>query len=266
MPDPLADQANGNPGEPDPYLARLAALEHGKASVQHFGQGEVLRPAEFSTRASDLPDARQSKGAYGATPCIVPEQIPLVLDATEMIRLHHTSLRLFTGQLVVTELDFGPLHDRFGQRIENLHVCQPGAAAPHRQRLFQFVPSDLHFAAERMTQLPERRGERTLEGCAAELLERLLGQQQCGDFALRNLHDRKIPHRRGVVEPVSHRVVVQGQPETVPHELDIAHHRFRGNLQINRQSLAVRIISGSNPLVDAPHTFHGRTCDALGRR
>ena len=183
-----------------------------------------------------------------------------------MIRLHHTSFRRVTGQLVVTELDFGSLHYRFGQRVENLHVCQTGAAAPHRQRLFQFVPSDLHFAAERMTQLPKRRGERTLEGCAAELLERLLGQQQCGNLALRNLHDRKIPHRRRVVEPVSHRVVVQRQPETVAHELDIAHHRFRGNLQIDRQSLAVRVSACRQLLMDPPHALHGRTSEALGAR
>ncbi len=192
------------------------------------------------------------------------EQIPLVLDAAEMIRLHHPPLRLFAGQLVVSKLDFGSLHDRLGQGVENLHVRQPGAAAPDRQRLLQFMPSDLHLAAKRMAQLPERGGEWTLKGCPAELFERLLGQQQCGDLALRDFHHREIPHRRRVMEPVPHCIVVERQPEPVAHELDIAHHRFRRDLQIHRQPLAVRIVSGRHPLVNAPHALHGRTRQSFG--
>ena len=76
------------------------------------------------------------------------EQIPLVLDTAEMVRLHRPRLLFLPGQLVVGQCHLRALRHRLGQRVENLHIGQPGPAAPHGQRAFQLMPGDLHIAAQ----------------------------------------------------------------------------------------------------------------------
>ena len=76
------------------------------------------------------------------------EHIPLVLDTAEMVRLHRPHLFLLPGQLVVSQLHFRTFGHRLGQSIKNLHISQPRPAASHGQGTFQFVPGDLHVAAE----------------------------------------------------------------------------------------------------------------------
>src|SRR5437867_2231797 len=100
--------------------------------------------------------------------------------------------------------------------------------------------------------------QRTLEGRSLVLRERLLRDEQRGDFALRNLDARKSGDRFRVVESKLLRVVTNRQSKPIAHKIDVTLDRFWRDLEFRRDLLAVWKVVRLQRSVQLHHSLQRR--------
>ncbi len=245
--------------EVDAHAVPGLALEDAEAVAQMIGNGKVSRATESGSRVPHLAHPGQGERADLPTNQVEAKQIPLILDAAEVVGLNAPRLVPRTAQLLVFKGEFARGEDRPAHRLEKFEVRDAGTDSSERNRRIHVAPVEPDPVLEPFGDLPEGRAQRLLERSAAVLLQRFLGDEERHHFALRHLDVREVRDGLRVNEPEMELVVFDRQPEPVPHEVDVALDRLRGHFQLVGQFSAVWKIAGNQSLVQPHHTLQRRT-------
>ena len=119
MPDPLSGKARGEGIKPDYNTARLRRLEGRKTPTHHGFHRKIRRTLEFLFEDFWSTQSGDGEGATLPANEVVTDEIPLIIDTTEMVGLHTTALGLWAVQLVIIKLHGHLLEYGLGQNIKN---------------------------------------------------------------------------------------------------------------------------------------------------
>ena len=106
----------------NPNPLRLASLERRKAARKHFGDGKIWRPFERNLQLFHAIDACQSEGAKLPSRLVARDQIPLVVDASEVIRRRAATLRFPCAKGKIVKLHQLAGHHGLRQRFEDIDL------------------------------------------------------------------------------------------------------------------------------------------------
>src|SRR5579884_3692110 len=152
MPETFAHQLRGKRPEAHSHRDAPPPLEHAKTGVKKFSDGKTAGSLETRSGPLRIADAGQGKGAQLVSIKIVAEQVPLIIDATEVIRPDSARLRARFArglELAVMEPHFFGAQHCAAEQLEGLQVGQALANAAERDGGIEIAPGkrDLIFQA-----------------------------------------------------------------------------------------------------------------------
>ena len=231
-----------------------------------FPDREIRRPPETRARPARLADAREREGAQLLAREVEAEEIPLVINAAEMIRPHPPDLGRGAAQLAITKFHLGRIEHSVAEQFENFQIGLALPDAAKRDRRVQFAPAKTDFVLQAVPDFDKGGAQRRFEWRAVILLERLLRDEESDDFALRNLNVRKTRDRLGVDEPEVELIVLDRKPELITHELDVALNRFLRHFELVRELAAIGKPARLELGVELHHAREWRPGKLLDRR
>ena len=105
MPYPFAHELRGERLKADTHHRSTSALENAETRIEKFADGKICRATETHTGATRISDSRQGKGSQLLAIEIEAKEIPLIVDATEVVRPNPSRLRRGAAQFPIGELD-----------------------------------------------------------------------------------------------------------------------------------------------------------------
>lgn len=103
-------------------MSETKAGKDPEASAQVLGDGKVRRPPKPGPGVAHLAHSGQGKGPELLPDLVEPEQVPLVFDAAQVVRLNAPALVLGTTELFVFEGEFMGVEDGAAHRLEEFQV------------------------------------------------------------------------------------------------------------------------------------------------
>ena len=127
MPDSFAHQLRREGLESNPHRGASVALENAEARIQKFPDRKIRRPTETRPVPARFANPRDGKSPQLLPGQVESEEIPLVIDAAEMIRPHPPLFRRAPAQLAIAKFNLRRVEHRMAQHLEDLEV---GLALP----------------------------------------------------------------------------------------------------------------------------------------
>ena len=119
VPDALGGEAGGKGVEANDHAGRLGRLEGREARGHHVADGEILRALESELQQFRIAQAGERKSANTRADEVVADEIPLIVDTTEVVGFHAAALGFFTGELEVIELHRALLQNGLREDVED---------------------------------------------------------------------------------------------------------------------------------------------------
>ena len=135
MPLAFAHEAGGERIKADFHLLRLRSLKGGKAAREHFATEKSVGRAKGIFRFLTLAMRVNAKVLSWHAGLIGANQIPLVVNAGEMIGGDLPELRLARTQRKIVKLDQSVDDDGLGQEFEDFDLTVRNAGGVKRDRL-----------------------------------------------------------------------------------------------------------------------------------
>jgi hypothetical protein len=258
MPFALGNQTRGKRIETDADAVFGAAFEDAEAIAEMGGDGEIGGAAEAGLGVARMAHAREREGADLAAGEIEAEEIPLVLDAAEVVGLDAPGFVPGATEFLVLELEFVGVEERVADDFEELDVGLGRAEAAEGDGGINVAPLKADAVFQPIGDFCEGGLETFFEGGAAVLLKGFLGDEEGDDLAFGDLDPWKIGDRLGVNESEMELVILDGQPHAVPHEIDVALDGLAGDFQFVGELAAIGEGTGFEALVEAQHARQWR--------
>ena len=139
VPLPLGDKSRGEGIKPNSHPLRPVGLERRKASRKHFRYREIRRPLKGNLQVPHAFDACQRERAELSTGMVVADQIPLIIDASEMIGRRAPELGLACAKRKIVKLHQLARHYRRRQHFKDLDLAIGNSRRVKGNRLGQLV-------------------------------------------------------------------------------------------------------------------------------
>src|ERR1044071_1375524 len=127
MPGSLRDQAGCERIELKLDAMLLVPRMRTEASPQQFSDREISWTMEAGAGQADIAHARQSEGAQLSATEVVPKEVPLILQAGEVVWAKQTQFELATLQLAIVEIDLNRTQNGLADSFESLQMSRTGS-------------------------------------------------------------------------------------------------------------------------------------------
>ena len=239
------------------------ALKNRQATFQIFGEVKFLGNGEPLGGDFRRFQARQGKRAHGVAFHVKGEQIPVVINAAEVIRMDQPGLRFFRIEVAVLEFQDAALFQGAGEHFKGFEVGVLWRERSKRQRLVEAAEGKSGFGIQLAGQAFEGHRQGLFEGRAAILRDGFVGDQQGKHFGFGERQMGKLVHRLGVVIAVALLVEFHGQIQPALHEIHIAHDGAPRDFKLLGDPVAIGIGLLLQQVVETHHALHGRAAVSL---
>src|SRR5205814_10714877 len=124
MPGSLRDQTGSERIELELDAILLLPRMGAEASTQEFADREISGTMEAGARQADIAHPRQSERAQLSAIEVVPEEVPLILQAGEVVRPEQTPFELAPLQLAVLEMDLNRTQHGFADSFASFRITR----------------------------------------------------------------------------------------------------------------------------------------------
>ena len=142
VPGSLRDQSRGERIKLQLDLVFLLARMSTETSTQKFADRKIGRPMKTRARQAHIAHARQRKGPQLPALEIVPEEVPLILEAGEMIGSEKAQFEFATAQLAIFEMDFDRTQHRFADGFKSFQIGRACSGAAERDDAVEIAPGE----------------------------------------------------------------------------------------------------------------------------
>ena len=258
MPFALGDETGGERIEMNADTVFGAAFEDAETIAEMGGDGEIGGAPETGLGVARAAHARQGEGADLA-PCEVkPKEVPLVLDAAEMIGLDAPAFVPGASELFVFELQLVGVEEGAADGFEDLDVGHGRADAAEGDGGIDVAPMEPDPVFQAVGDLLKGGLEPLFKGGAAVLFEGFLSDEKGDDFTFGDVDAGKARDGFSVDETEMELVVLDGHAHAVPHEIDVALDGLAGDFQLFGELSAIWKLTGFDLLVELPHAHERR--------
>jgi len=237
------------------------ALEHAEAAFQMFREVEFLGDGKTFRGNFRRFQAGQGERAHGLPLNVEGKQIPVVVNAAEVIGMDKPGLGLVGIEVAVLEFQNAAFFQGAGEDFKRFEVSVLGCERPEGKGFIQIVEGIFGRGIELAGQSFERQRQWLLKGRAPVLGDRLVGDEQREDFRLGKGQLGELVHRLGVMEAIALVVKLDGQIQAVAHEVQVAHDGAHGDFKLSGQLGAVGEGLLFDEVVEMQHAFQRRTTE-----
>jgi len=184
VPFPFLDQGGGEAAEADADVVLAGGGVEAEAAGEEFIHGEVLGSGETCLGELDGADAAEVEAADGLAVQIVSEEVPLALDAGEVVGAHVARFRFGRGRLPVGEFQFDGLAQGGADGLKGFVADGGGGEIMEGDEGGEVVAVHGDLFGEGSGEFLEGGLERLLKGGAGEFREGFLGEDEGDEFAL----------------------------------------------------------------------------------
>ena len=208
MPDAFADELAGEGVE---FQAdRVAAFrgEDTEAVLEVLFDGEIGGTHEGRGAELGIFHPGEDEGAKGVTLEAVADNIPLVLDAGEVVGLEASALVFGGIQFLVVEMQFHAFANSFAGRLEGCEVHRGDLKTSERHQSVEIAPSHSQMSREVGGQFIKGATQGSLERSALVLSEGFLADENRDELRLGQFHHGEAGN--GLGEAVSPTLLIVG--------------------------------------------------------